>query len=364
MRVIGYLFVVLTLAGLLIGVGVKGAWQQHQMLQSYRAVPASVQDRDMRSSRYGGFEPDVNYSYSVGGNTLESQRVAPLRINGSRDWIESVLSRVQAEGMTAYVNPDDSADAYLLPIGRFRPYGLILVGLALLGVSLLPLRRGGMFERESGCVTSGPYDWYELTPESSPSGRVVGYFTAMVLWYLLGGLTIGHYFLTVPPDYEIKALISTALFAGLGLWPVHGLLKSMGVASRIATPKARITRSTVHLDEPIIVRIEQPFVRDTTLREVRVALTCTRRNGLGAVKYFTASHIVAENRAVRNSERIEGEFTFEVPEKKRHPSTPFSRWDYPRTDWQIEIITRTDKSVSSVVFPIIAEHTTRKAKAA
>lgn len=363
MRVLSYLLLVITIAGLLIGVGVNGAWSQQRMLRSYQPVPASVQESGVASSPLGGYAPSVSYSYVAAGKTQHADRVAPLSISGSREWAESISNRARSETTTAYVNPNDPADAYLLPIGCFRPYGLILAGLLLLGLSILPLRRGGVFEHQPVSVTAGPYDWYELTPEGTPTDQTLAYLAISAVWYLLGGMAIAHYYLTIPPDYEIKAMVFSAIFAAAGLWPLYRAAKTWCAASHVTAPKARMTRNTVHLDEPIIVRIEQPFVRDTTVRQVRVALCCTRRNGLGSVKYFTASHAAAENRAVRHGETIEGEFTFEVPEKKRHPSTPFSRWQYPRTDWQIEITTRTDKASSTTTFPILAEHTPRRTNA-
>lgn len=109
---------------------------------------------------------------------------------------------------------------------------------------------------------------------------------------------------------------------------------------------------------------DHPFLRDTIVRELRVVLTCTRHDGLGSVHYFTASQILAEDRAVRSDERIHGEFTFDVPDKKRHPSTPYNRWDYPRTDWQIEVTLHTPKCYATSAFPILADNIKQASKAA
>jgi hypothetical protein len=100
------------------------------------------------------------------------------------------------------------------------------------------------------------------------------------------------------------------------------------------------------------------------VRELRVVLTCTRHDGLGSVRYFTSSQILAEDRAVRAGETLHGEFSFEVPDKKRHPSTPFSRFDYPRTDWQIEVTLHTAKCHATSTFPILADNIKQVAKAA
>ncbi len=351
-------------AGLLIGLGLKGAWTQQRALQSFTSVNVSINKNEVRSSRFGGFEPDVSFSYRAMGKTYQSSQAAPLLIHGSRDWAESIQRRIQSEDLTARVNPLDPADAYLLPIGRFRPYGFILFGLAILFSGLIPIRVGGVLSHEPTAITGGPYDWYDLTPGETPANHVLVWSGIALGWYLLGLLSVGHYYMSVPPVYEVKALVGGGLFAAAGLWPLSRALSAMGIASHLGTPKVRMTRKTISLTEPVFVRIEQPFMRDTIVREVRVALTCIQHSGLNSVRYFTASSVAVADRAVRGGEKIGGEFSFEVPEKKRHPSSRFSRWCYPRTDWRIEITVRTKKSSTMATFPVIAENTKRVAKAA
>lgn len=364
MRIAGFILVLVLSSGLLVGLGVYGAWRQQRMLGGYQPVPAAIATNGVRASKLGGFEPQVRYSYNVRGKTYESDRAAPLRVNGSRDWADSVTRRIRAEGSTAYYNPRDPAEAFLLPIGRFRPYGLILAGLALLGVGLLPMRAGGVFAHEPVAITGGPFDWYDLTPGGSHADRALGWSAAALLWYLLGALVVGHYFAMTPPAYELKSAVSSVLYAVAGGWPVYRAMSALGVASRLGAPKAHMTQRVAHLNKPIIVRVEQPFLRDTIVRELRVVLTCTRRDGLGSVRYYTASQMLAEDRAVRAGECVHGEFTFLVPDKKRHASTPFNRWDYPRTDWQIQVVARTPKCHATSTFPILTENAKLAAKAA
>jgi len=364
MRIATYIVLMVLTAGLLIGLGIHGAFRQQQMLRNYQPVPASVSQNEIQPSKLGGYEPDVRFTYTVKGKTYESEQAAPLRVNGSRGWAQSITRRIDAEGFTAYYHPQDPGEAYLLPIGRFRPYGLILAGWVLLGLSVLPMRAGGVFAHKPVAITGGPFDWYDLTPGGSYANRVLGWSLASVLWYLLGVGVVGHYFLITPPSYELKSGIIGALYMVAGLWPTYRAVSAGGAASRVGTPKAHMTQKVAHLGEPIIVRIEQPFLRDTTVLEVRVALTCCRRNGLGSVRYYTSSNTVAEDRAVHAGEVIHGEFTFEIPQKKRHTSTPFNRWSYPRTDWLIEVTTRTAHSVVSVGFPIVADNLKQAAKAA
>ncbi len=364
MRIASYIFTLLLIAGLFIGLGIHAAWQQQQRLRTHQPVSASVVQNETRQSKLGGYEPDLLFTYTVAGKTYESSQAAPLRINGSRDWADTITRRIQTESDTAYYNPQDPAQAYLIQVGRFRPYGLILTGLALLGLGFLPIRSGGLFAHQPLAITGGPFDWYCLTPAGSYADRALGWSAAAVLWYLMGAAVIAHFYMTTPPNYELKAPIIAALYALTGLWLAARAVSTSGIASRLGAPAAQMTQKTVHLGEPVIVRIEQPFLRDTLIKEIRVTLTCYRRNGLRSERYFASSLPTAENQAVRAGQIIRGEFTFEVTHKKRRPSTHFSRFDYPRTDWLIEVTTRTARSCVTVGFPIFAESIKQAAKAA
>jgi uncharacterized protein DUF3592 len=364
MRITGYILILALAVGLLVGLGIYGAYKQQQVLQNYQSVSASIKKNETKSSKFGGYTPDVLYAYTVRGKAYENNQVAPLRVNGSSDWADSVTHRIQDQGSTAYYNPQDPSQSYLLPIGRFRPYGLILTGLALLGLGILPIRAGGVFSHEPVAITGGPFDWYDVVPGGSYADRALGWSIAAILWFLLGAVVLVHYYMTTPPSYEVKAAVAVALYALSGLWPACKAVSASGIASRLGAPKTQMTQKTVHLGEPVIVRIEQPFLRDTLVREVRVTLTCYRRNGLGAVRYYASSQFAVQDRALRGGEVIRGDFTFEIPQKKRHPSTRFSRLDYPRTDWLIEVSTRTARSTVTVGFPILAENPKQAAKAA
>ncbi len=365
MRIAAYILFIVLAAATIAGLGVRGVWRQHRMLTAYKQVPVSVQQNEVQPSRVGGFEPDVLFSYSIRGKTYESTQATPLGVHGARESIEALTRRIRSEeGSTAYYNPSDPGQAFLLRVGRFYPYSLVLAGIVLLCIGLLPIRAGGVFAHEPVAITGGPFDWYCLTPGGSYADRVLGWSAVSVLWYMLGAVVLAHYYLYTPAPYEVKSGVVAALYVVAGFWPAFRAVGAAGAASRIGTPKAHMTQKVAHLSEQVIVRIEQPFLRDILVREVRVALTCTRRNGLGSVRYYTSSQTAVEDRAVHAGEVIHGEFTFEVPDKKRHPSTPFSRWEYPRTDWLIEVTIHTASSAVTVGFPIFAENQKPAAKAA
>ncbi len=364
MRIIGYALVIVVSAGLLIGLGIHGARHQQSMLSSYRPTPANIEKIEVRSSKMGGFEPSVSFSYRVGAMRYSSQRFAPLLVNGSRHWADSVVEKVRYTSATAYVNPSDPSEAYLMPIGRFRPFGLILAGLVILNLGLLPLSKAGVFSRTPGSTSRGPYDWFELKPSVTITGCAFGWSAFTLWWYTSAGVTVGYYYHAVPPTYEAKALVAAVLYAVAGLWPAYRALRATALALKLRPPGVRMIKHTVELDEPIIIRIDQKFSGHATVREVRVALSCIIHNGIGLDRYFKTSHIVLKDRSTQSGDRVQGEYAFEVPEKKRRPSTPGSRFAFPRIDWVIEVTTQTSAGSHTASYPIKAVRSRAKAKAA
>lgn len=122
-----------------------------------------------------------------------------------------------------------------------------------------------------------------------------------------------------------------------GLLPLVSGVRTLRLAHHFGDPVVRSTLPVNQLDQPIIVRLELPVERDVRLREARVTFVCDERTGFSSHRLFTRSEIAGRNQSLRPVQPLFEEFTVEVPRSKRRPSSPFSRWAYPRIDWGIEM---------------------------
>ena len=71
MRITAYITIILLIASLFLGFGAYAGVQQQQMLRTYKAVSATIDQNDSRPSKLGGYEPDVRFTYTVAGKTYE-----------------------------------------------------------------------------------------------------------------------------------------------------------------------------------------------------------------------------------------------------------------------------------------------------
>jgi len=138
------------IAGMLVVALVVSAIEIHRqarMLDTFEPVRAEVADGHVERRTSGGsrsrttrYHPVIRYRYEVEGAIHTSTRVTPLPKGGSESWARSILEE-HPEGarVTAFVDPDDPADSYLVVRSSFRPYAGLLASLFGLPTTLLAL---------------------------------------------------------------------------------------------------------------------------------------------------------------------------------------------------------------------------------
>lgn len=363
MRIAGYLTFVVMLAAALIGTGVAMSARQQRLVHGSVAAPGIIVSSEAGASVFGGYQPRVKVRYQVRGVEYFTRRVTPLPSIGSEVWADQVVRQFpQGASVTVYVERNNAASACLVRTVRFFPYLLILAGVAVPAFSVRPLRRGGVFERRPDPVAPGRYDWYKLSASAPLSATVIGPVVTTVLWYLAGVLCALHYLAvaTQPIDGIVWLL---ALYAAAGFAPLTRAFRRSRLATIFEDAEVFTTLPTSQLDHPIVVRMNLKVRRHVELREVRLSLVCRQYTGLSSQRIFTVSHTVLEHKAVDAGALITDVHGFEVPTKKRRPSSPYRRFDYPRTDWQIELsVVLLDDSAFFTRFPIEATLMKRMSK--
>ena len=334
MRVVVYILFVLAVGLGMMLFGVARIAQQQRALASFNPTHGTVTQSEVRRDRLGKYRPVVTYTYVVAQRLYEGDRLAPLAGGGSHAWAKELADRFKIhQPVTVYVDPTNPANSYLLPFARFYPYGLVLLGMAVLGVALLPLSAGGFFESGPQPHPAGMFSWYGLAESSSPLGRALRPLAITVVWLVVGGLVGAHYFLVIGPPYEWLSA-SVLVYLAAGLVPLGVGWKRWWSAAHFGECKAWSTTPDAHLDMPVVVKFEQKLPTRAAVREARVGLVCMKHGGLGSQRLFTTS---ADEPPRMDAHLLFGEHKFEVPPKKRRASTPFSRWHYPRVDWYVQL---------------------------
>ncbi len=351
-------FCLIFVAGLGVGLmawGVSGAAQQKRMLSTFTPVPAEVLDAEIAGNGYGGHRPVIRYAYRVSGTAYESDRYTAFDAAGSRRWAKEMVERyAPGDQVEAYVDPHDPAVSYLSPAPQARPYLLMLLGLAVIGVGLGALSRGGLFERAPAVRLANPHDWYALRPTVQPPDRVLIGASVTALGLGAGAVVAGRYLRAYgwPVDASAWfALVYVALCAVPLVRAVrlHRLTRALGPV-RVST-----TLSEAPLRQPMIVRAALPIRCDVDVAEVRLSLVCRRVGVFGAERLFIGSTPMAGRERLRAGRTVLVEHAFETPRNKRRPSTRFRRWADERIAWSLEITIRPEHGRAVVIrFPIRA----------
>jgi len=123
-----------------------GTWmlaKEQRRLSDFRPVDATVLSTrvDEHSDSDGStYEPVVVYRYRVSDRTYTASRVTPLKESRSGSWASRVAGRYEVGSTyTAYYDPENPADAFLLRSRSVIPWAFIafsVVGLAFIAVGI------------------------------------------------------------------------------------------------------------------------------------------------------------------------------------------------------------------------------------
>ncbi len=358
MRLVAPLMVILMLSVGLLLAGWSHAERQREAV-GYEPTPAKVVSSGVTRQPLGGYAPRVVFQYRQGERSFEARRYTPLGAGGSLSWAQREAERfVAGEATTAYVDPRQPSRAVLVLEARFYPYLLILAPAVALGLALAGLLRCGFFEAPPRAETRGPYDWYHIPASqvAATRGVLTGGFVA--LWYVYGTLVLGHY-LTVASSMasHLGPGVVFGVYALAGVPVARSVLRRGRLGRLLADASLSATLPSFRTDGLVNLKLAQRVRADAQITEATLSLVCEQRRGLfTSERMFTNSAELTSGVALRPGQQLVGECCFEIPPRKRRPSSPFSRWRYPRTDWLVELkIRMADGGRYRVTYPVRVE---------
>jgi Protein of unknown function (DUF3592). len=177
-------FVVFSL--LFLAVGGYLVYEQEQALRSYESTEATVLgtevdrdvDRETGEPDSVTYTPIVEYRYRVDGQTYTARNVYPggTSARSDRGWAQGVVDDYrQGETVTAYYDPADTSEAYLIKQRDLTKFAFVVLPLGFLGMGLLLVWRAGWAndDSEEAPATGGTRDRSGVPSEdttSEPSG--------------------------------------------------------------------------------------------------------------------------------------------------------------------------------------------------
>ena len=183
------------------------------------------------------------------------------------------------------------------------------------------------------------------------------------LWFVVGGLAIGHYFRMAEPPYGMFATVTSLVYAGIGLVPMglfiywHLLVRQLGDA------EVYVNGPAFALGDRLAVCIEQAIHALLDIRQLEVTLLCeatTRTQSGNSTHYETHTHYqqriaLVENPQARPGEMLKVNGELVIPPDQPASSSPREK-SYPRYSWRIKVETRIARRPDyRSVFPILVE---------
>lgn len=363
MRIITYLIFMAVLGLGLVVTGLGQVALQQRMLSHCQAEPARVINSQVKPVIPGGYQVAMVYEYVHGNNRYRATRVTPIGVLGSRAWAEDLVKRHGADTpVTVYVDPHDPGISFVWPIMSFLPYGLILLGTAILILSVLPLRAGGVFNAPPHLVPDGRSSWFTITSNSSPERRALFFLLFAGAWLAIGAFAGVHYFMQGP--FNTLAAASLTLYGIIGLFFLVKGLRCLKSTGHIRTIHVWTAQKDLPVCAPIVVKMEIALARSTPIASARTALVCNRYSGFNREQLLHVSSAITERIKPAKGQVLQADHTFEIPTNKQRASTsPYAHIQFPRIDWLIEIEITFEKGPTCIYqFPVKTIPDRRKTK--
>jgi hypothetical protein len=116
--------------------------------------------------------------------------------------------------------------------------------------------------------------WQELEIRTSLRARRHPLRAVTLVWFVLGGVAIGHYFVKADRPYGLDALIVAPVYLALGLIPLGLYLRQLRAARAFDDARVFVNTGAFRLGKTFDVRVEQRHKRPGTLESMRVGLVC------------------------------------------------------------------------------------------
>ena len=266
------------------------AQKQHQIIQTYVPVPATIFSSQVTSSTGSKgqvyYHADIQYNYDYDGKKYQSGNLMPLRSSGSQEWAQAIVGQYPpGQSCQAYCDPNDPAQAILLRRYNFEPYSLMLLMAFVWSTGIFAVSQM-WFVRQKEPVPSRN-GWFEIAARFSQHQRLLLAKICAAVWYCLGAIPAAHYFLCVPPPYSSRAMPGFTIYGIAGLIPLAFLVHYFRVCRNLDDAQLRIDQPTLSPGRPFSFVIVQHVRRQLSAKSIRVRVLCVRRKSQGKSSSYT-----------------------------------------------------------------------------
>ena len=360
-------------AAMFIAIGANSVLQQQRAITDARPVQGTITSSEVReltstdtkNRRTTIYRPAIRYHYPFGGAIMGSGKVFPVSDDTSlRRAKEIVAAYPPGKAVTVWCNPQNPMDCFLIREWDFSPYLVMLCAMTFLSTGLglwaaAPWRR----ERIMPLKTAAG-GWHEIPIRQTLAAQRRPWRAVSLVWYVIGAVIAGHYFVHAERPYELTAMIAAPLYAALGLVPLVMYARRLRQARAYRDARVTVNTDAFWLGKTFNAKVEQAFKQAAHVDLLRVGLTCEKveyrrtRNQKAAAsagEQFESWEEAAADQDVAAGKPLQVKARFTPP--KDQPATTTDGHAKPsRYQWQIVVETKIAKRQDyRGVFPIVVE---------
>jgi|GEM_PF-1814263 len=371
MKAVGIIFILF--ASIFIGVGGTMAWRQDYKIKHWKPVKAVIvschverhESTDSKGHRSVNYSPEISFRYKAGTGSQDANGALPLSQSSSSAWASGICNRFKAgQEVTAWVNPENPAEGFVVRQYSFLPYIFILFPMVFVAAGILVCAGSG------ASVTKPPTpvmrgEWFDLKPARSIAGKKAGSWFAAILWGGVGAVACGHYFAVANRPYETVAIVMSVIYLLLTTIPVGMAIYNTLLSKVVGEAHVFVNRGTLQTGTPVKVGVRQPVFTPVQVQEAAIGLKCemTTRTRSGNKTHYSTNTCYEEmkpvlrNQMARAGSALEYSVELLVPPGGM-PSTRANDGSYPKYRWQIALRTQlADSPDYRADFPVMVEGT-------
>ncbi len=333
-----------------MGIGIYMTINQHTKIHTYEPVEAEVISKDIeertstrkRRTRYK-YLPIVEYTYTLGGETYTAAQVTPLNSTvGSRNEAYRIINQfTEGESVTAYYNPQDPHQAFLLKRYSMGPYLFILFPLLILLVffwfSIFQFN-----QKERGKSEPAEDGWFALNPGVGIE-KIRNIFQGQsFIWWGIMIVTLGHYFYVQSLEVEMKDWIISGVFVVIGVIILGFWIYYSNLCRNLKDAHLLVDRDPLCLGDTFRARIKQQFLSNLQIDKMSLQIRCTeiikRRKNSSKKVIFEYDYPMLENEMARPGETLFAEQEVSLPEDQPPSMFPLQKWG-KRYVWEMVVHT-------------------------
>ncbi|MHC4476905.1 MAG: DUF3592 domain-containing protein [Planctomycetota bacterium] len=323
---------------------------QHKKIAASKPVQAEVISAEIRPvfskdkrKKVSTYKPLVTYTYRVSGKKYTCNKVTPIAKSGRRWAREVVRDYTPGKTVTAYYDPDEPGEAFLVRQYFFEPYGscLAFVPFLAFGVFGAVVTWVEWFHRRE--PTQRADQWFELKPDMGTQARMIALISVTLLWHLFAAVICGHYFAVAARPFRLAPIVITAVYEVVGCVPLGYFLRLYVLRRMVGEARVFSDRAKFELGDTVAIHSEQIVGAGVQVKRTSVALVSQKEWSTGGRIGWHISRV--HKQQARGPEdyysREKGTITvageFVIP-PDAEPTSPRNAGD-PRYKWYFEVQT-------------------------